>query len=142
MPEIEIIARALIREKDRVFLAHQYGESNTFLPGGHVETGEYIVDALRRELSEELGVESEIGAFAGVLEHKFTDNQGKSYEEINFIFEAYIREPNVSSVEGHLEFKWVNPEEFEEEYLLPSSLQRLIPDWIKNRTPFHHDQRD
>jgi len=142
MAGIEFIARAVIRKDGKILLAHKTGESNTFLPGGHVEPGEYAKDALRRELAEELGLDSEIGEFVGVLEHKFTDRYGTAYEEVNLIFEASIMVDIVTSVEGHLEFIWQNPNEFKTRNLLPSSLPGLLGEWLEKRTPFHHAQKD
>lgn len=142
MPSIELIVRAVIRKGDEFLLASQKTESNTFLPGGHIESGEYAEEALRRELREELGVESSIGGFIGVLEHKFTDRHGKEYEEINFIFEVEVKEDNPVSMEGHLDFTWSLPSEFIKLNLLPASLPELLETWEKTRIPFHHKQND
>ena len=38
------------------------------VPGGKVEFGEYITQALRREVEEETGLNIEVGAFAGFFE--------------------------------------------------------------------------
>ena len=138
MVGIEFIARALIRKDDEILLAHKIGESNTFLPGGHVEQGEYAKDAVRRELAEELGLDSEIGDFVGVLEHKCTDRHGTAYEEVNLIFEASAATQDIASKEGHLEFIWSYPAEFQARNLLPMSLPRLLEEWLKTGTPFHY----
>lgn len=137
MAVIEFVARAVIRWGDEVLLAHRVGETNTFLPGGHVEPSEYARDALRRELSEELGVNSIIGDFVGVIEHKFTDRKGRRYEEVNLIFEASIPGEEVASVEGHLEFIWAKPGEFKSRNLLPGSLPGLLVEWFETGRPFH-----
>ncbi len=139
---IEFIVRAVIRRGGEILLAHKIGESNTFLPGGHVELGEYAKEALRRELSEELGVDSDIGEFVGVLEHKFTDRYGTAYEEVNLIFEVSIKVDSVISVEGRLEFIWSSPSELMSRNLLPNSLPGLLKEWSEKRTPFHHAQKD
>lgn len=141
MTGIELLARAVIKKDDRILLAHKIGETNTFLPGGHIESGEYAEEALRRELCEELGVEAEIGGFVGVLEHKFTDEHDRRHEEINFVFTATINETEVSSTEGHLEFMWVKPDDFEKETLLPSSFQWLIKNWLDDRSLFHYAEK-
>jgi 8-oxo-dGTP pyrophosphatase MutT (NUDIX family) len=138
MPPIELIARAVIRKGDHFLLVKQKTESNTFLPGGHIEQGEYAKESLRRELREELGADAKIGNFVGVLEQKFTDRVGKDYEEINFIFEVEIDEENPSSKEGHIEFLWSPASEFKERNLLPSSLPELLTEWKATGIPFHH----
>ena len=142
MAGIEFIARAVIQKDGEILLAHKRGESNTFLPGGHVEQGEYAKDALSRELAEELGLNSEIGDFVGVLEHKFTDRHGMAYEEVNLIFEASSEADDVTSVEGHLEFIWSSSGKMVSRNLLPSSLPSLLMEWWEKRIPFHHTQRD
>jgi 8-oxo-dGTP diphosphatase len=55
---IELISRAFILRGGKVLVAHKKGASNTFLPGGHVEFGEPSDFALRRELKEEMGINS------------------------------------------------------------------------------------
>ena len=142
MPSIEFIARAVIRRGDEVLLAHGVREVNTFLPGGHVEPGESAEEALRRELNEELGVDSVIGEFVGVLEHKFTDRHGIRFEEVNLIFEASIGTQEVASTEGHLEFIWAKPGEFKSRNLLPGSLPELLDKWFETGKPFHDKLTD
>ena len=142
MTGIELLARAVIKHEDKILLAHRKGESNTFLPGGHIEAGEYAEDALKRELKEELGVESNIEGFVGLVEHKFIDdNDGRYHEEINIVFKATINETEVSSAEGHLEFMWISPDDFEKENLLPSSFRKLLKRWLENEHPFHYAER-
>jgi 8-oxo-dGTP diphosphatase len=38
------------------------------LPGGHLERGEYLSDAVRREVREETGIEVDVRALAGIFE--------------------------------------------------------------------------
>ncbi|MBD3172868.1 NUDIX domain-containing protein [Candidatus Bathyarchaeota archaeon] len=142
MASIELIARALITQCNKILLAHKVGEVNTFLPGGHLEEREFAEAALRRELSEELANEMEIGEFIGVLEHKFTDRQGRRYEEVNMIFKVELAIERVSSAEKHLEFIWVKLGELEENNLYPTSLPQLIRDWVNKRKRFHYTQLD
>ncbi len=137
MAGIDFIARAVIRQGDEVLLAHRIGEPNTFLSGGQVKPGEYARDALRRELYEELGVDSVTGEFVGVIEHKFTDRKGRRYEEVNLVFEASIEARDVASAEGHLEFIWAKPNEFKARPLLPGSLPGLLAEWFETGKPFH-----
>jgi len=43
------------------------------LPGGAVELGERVVDALKREIQEEVGIEIEVGGLVRVLERIIQD---------------------------------------------------------------------
>ena len=136
MAKIEVIARALIQRDDKILLAHQIGEPNTFLPGGHVDYGEYTDVALRRELKEELGVEAEIGELMGVQEYQFTEENGREHHEINFIYRAETSEP-IQSKESHLEFLWCPVEKITEKTLLPEALPELIKEYLESGRIFH-----
>jgi len=137
MQNIEVIARAVIINKGMILLARAKGSTNTFLPGGHIEEGEFSREALRRELKEELGLETVVGNYVGTLEYIYHQNNGAPVHEINIIFEVKVHESNVLSHESKLEFIWVNPRKLEKAILLPEPLPELLMSWIKTREPFY-----
>ncbi|WP_198654704.1 MULTISPECIES: NUDIX domain-containing protein [Nocardia] len=47
----EIIARAVVRRDGDILLVKQRTKDWSFLPGGHVEPGERVEDALIREIA-------------------------------------------------------------------------------------------
>ncbi|HKA25817.1 MAG TPA: NUDIX domain-containing protein, partial [Gaiellaceae bacterium] len=60
--EPRIRVSALLRWNDRVLLCRHEkpGKEYWLLPGGGVNSGESLVDALHRELAEELGIGEEV----------------------------------------------------------------------------------
>lgn len=55
-PRLDVVRIVCLDERERVLLVQEVDDSNWKLPGGKVEAGETIFEAVQRELEEELGV--------------------------------------------------------------------------------------
>jgi 8-oxo-dGTP diphosphatase len=96
--------------KGNQILVGQRPENNSLagqweFPGGKIESGEAPEEALKRELSEELGIEADIG------ELKFSCTH--SYGDVNILilfYEVLFWKGEVKA-KHHLMLEWIHPEE-------------------------------
>jgi mutator protein MutT len=62
---------AIVTHEGRLLMvrrAKDPGRGLWSVPGGHVENGEYLADALTREVKEETGLDVQVGELIGILE--------------------------------------------------------------------------
>jgi 8-oxo-dGTP diphosphatase len=70
-PSPALAVGAIVIHDDSLLMVRRGREPNKGLwsvPGGRVEAGEYLSDALRREVREETGIDIEVGDLLGILE--------------------------------------------------------------------------
>lgn len=101
--------------------------------GGQIEFGEFAVQALQREIREELGLEIEHTVQLGVIENHFT-NGGKPCHEIMLVFDArfvdqsiYFKETiEIRETGWDGAAKWIDPQKVLPVPLYPSGLVELL----------------
>jgi 8-oxo-dGTP pyrophosphatase MutT (NUDIX family) len=83
--------RGVIWVGDRIIVNRYQGSGaqRATLPGGRVREREAITDGLRREVQEELGIDSEVGQLLAVAEVKSAVN----HHDVELIFEVKPTEP-------------------------------------------------
>jgi 8-oxo-dGTP diphosphatase len=129
---IENIVRAVVinAQKNEVLLARPVDKDYTFLPGGHIEFGETAMQALDREMVEEIGSEGKFGDHIWTIENTFRDADGKSCHEIalyfGYAFFERFYEREVKSIEDHIEFLWVNIDDLHFFNIKPAILAELL----------------
>lgn len=96
------------REGNVLLLKQTYGDKRWGLPGGGVEPGETIHEAIKRECCEEIGVDILVSAFTGLYYHKSFNSQVG-------IFKCDLPEgADVRLSSEHSEYKWVSTSELSE----------------------------
>jgi 8-oxo-dGTP diphosphatase len=131
---IEVIARGVLVHDERVLLCRSLAQGHAYLPGGHVEFGESIAEALVREIKEELGAAVEVGGFLGLLEYTFHDGKER-HAELNILLRVRGEISDLRSREPEIEFFWQPLAELRSIRFLPRPLVALLPRWLSDRDP-------
>ena len=111
-PKVVVGALILNKKKEILLVKSSKWRGCFYIPGGHIEEGETIEEALRREIAEEVGLKIKIVKFLGLQESIFSPIY---YRRKHFIFLDYLCQavgnekvkPDKREVE---EFCWVKPQ--------------------------------
>ncbi len=109
---------AVIVENGKILLVRRANEPNKgkwSVPGGLVRKGERLMEALKREIMEELGVEIEVGDVACVTDEIFFDSQGRiEYHYIVIDFFAGIVDGVPKAMSDADEVRWFDLSEMDD----------------------------
>ncbi|MCA9440990.1 MAG: NUDIX domain-containing protein [Candidatus Omnitrophica bacterium] len=126
-PKIRIRVAALILREGRILLAeHEKGGRRYWLlPGGGVEFGESLEEALQRELMEEAGLEIEVGDLLWTLDSIPPD---KHRHVLNLIFRAEALSDQLIPVQEKVlqGVKWMPLEDFPSLTLYPNTKKEIL----------------
>ena len=100
--EPRIRVSAILRRGDRLLLCRheKQGREYWLLPGGGVNVGESLVDALQRELTEECGIEEDLpleGPVA-IVDSISPPGYERTKHVVNIIFAGDLRERSLEAV--------------------------------------------
>jgi nucleoside triphosphatase len=124
----------ILNDKKQILLAKSHKWKNCFtIPGGHVELGETLEEALKREIKEETGLEIKPIGFLllqeAVYSHEF-------YKPKHFIFLDYLCEAQTTDVqidEDEIQdVLWVDPRKASE-MNIDSFTKRTIQRYLETR---------
>ncbi len=123
-PHHQVVLAYLVDSQGRVLLTRRRPEGFLGglweLPGGKVEPGETLEQALRRELHEEVGIRQlENLQYLGSVDHGYTH-----FSVTLHLFEAHTRE-TPRWLRGPVAYAWVWPQEFHR-YPLPRGTEKAL----------------
>lgn len=104
----------VVDDEGRVLLARRAGEvfhGHWDLPGGFLDEGEHPLDALRRELLEETGLEVEPQDFLGIWMDRYGDADD-AHATLNLYWTARVVAGEPTAADDVSELAWFGPQEF------------------------------
>jgi 8-oxo-dGTP diphosphatase len=123
--------KALIKRNNRILVLKTETENDVYwvLPGGRVEYGENPLEALEREIEEEVSVDAEVNEPVGMY-YFYIGEKGEGDQIVLTAFEADIgdQEIDISSNpadENITEYRWMTPDKLVEK-TSNESLEDLI----------------
>jgi len=139
--KVEVTVRAVILSKGKFLLCKHKEKDYYFFPGGHVDFGENVSEALNRELKEELDFSIRNFLFIGAVEN-FYKEDFQNHHEIILAFKVKVDNLKTQSKENHIEFFLKDKKELVKEKVLPVVLTKAVLKWLKNKKSFWATQID
>lgn len=123
--QIEVCVRGIVMNAGKILVCWNKEKKYYFFPGGHVDFGERVDAALKRELKEELNMPIKRASFIGVKENIYNDKKEK-HHEINFVFTVSANKVMNKSNEDHIDFVFMDREKFINSKVLPIVIQKEV----------------
>jgi nucleoside triphosphatase len=123
----------IFNPEGKIFLMKSHKWSNRYtVPGGHIELGEKIEDALKREIKEETGLDIYDIEFVCVQEFIFGESFWKKSHFIFFDYACRTKSTKVKLNDEAQEYVWTT---LEEVFKLPidSYTKYMIEEYIKKK---------
>jgi mutator protein MutT len=113
------VGAVLVDDQGRLFLARRGSKAKNErglweFPGGSVEFGERLADALRREMREEYGIEIEVGELLDVVDHILPD-EGQHWVSPSYLCRILSGEPRILEPEKCSQIGWFKVDEVPED---------------------------
>jgi mutator protein MutT len=112
------VGALLVNPRGELFLAQRGPQAKNErglweFPGGSVEFGETLAEALRREMQEEYGVQIEVGELLDVADHILPE-EGQHWVSPSFICRIVSGEPRILEPEKCSQIGWFAPQDVPE----------------------------
>ncbi|MGK8501323.1 NUDIX hydrolase [Nocardia asiatica] len=126
---VKVAVSALVQDSDgRILLIRRTDNGKYSIPGGGLEAGETVTQAVAREVREETGIEVAVTQLVGVFsnpDHVIAYDDGEVRQEFSICFRAEPVGGTLRRSAESSEVEWVAPEELPERDIHPSIQLRI-----------------
>lgn len=130
---------AIIENVDREILMIQRTDNGLWaLPGGAQDIGESVIEAVRREVMEETGVEIEVTGLSGIYSdprHVIAYDDGEVRQEFSICFLAKMTGGELRTSSESFQVRWVPTDKVDELNMHPSMHLRVVNGLRSHETP-------
>lgn len=138
--KFENCVRAIIFKGNKILVCKSKSGGYYFFPGGHIRFQETAKETLERELKEELDISIKNYSFVGAIENIHIGEDNRDHHEFNLVFKVETDKVHDRSQEDHINFTFLDINQFLKEKVLPIALQKSLVKWLKDRKPFWASQ--
>lgn len=135
---LALVCSAVLLDADqRVLLTRRADNGKWCLPGGHLEAGETVAEAIVREVKEETGLDCEVVRLIGVYSnpHRVLEYaDGHRFHIVALNFEARVSGGNLTVSDETTEFGWYATTDLAELDIVESHLERIADALTDART--------
>lgn len=130
--DIKIVVTGILKDKDLFLVVKRSENDNLYpgaweFPGGHLEVGETLKQALVRELKKEIGFNEDFDPIITNYTDEIINKEGKLIHnlEIDFIIEVNKNDLNIKLNNEHSDYKWVSKDSILLDEYIKSKLVNL-----------------
>lgn len=116
-----VSVKALILHESKILLVKEWDDEWWSFPGGGIEHGESIQDALYREIHEELGIsQTDIKSDLEII-HTGIGAVVEKLPMLNLFVKVDVPVNDIKSTSDIVEYKWFDYDELESLYIVPTT---------------------
>lgn len=126
-----VATKAIIVHEGKVLILRESGsygdgtnEGRYDVSGGRLNPGEHFLDALKREVKEETGLDVEVGRPIAANEWRPTV-RGEQWQIVGMFFECHASSRDVVLSDDHDAYEWIDPKAFEQ-YAIIENLKEVF----------------